>query len=153
MTFPDDLCIGDTLLYNESSVPDTIIDLKTGDTVAHVEGYVGDGISVASRNGIGVNAYPFRFEGLVMVRRLKLPFVKEQADRWFETVKGLPYGWAQLAEFVNVDIESKGLICSVFWDLYLQHGGAFLFAPDYPATKIAPRDFKLSPNAITVYAQ
>ena len=153
MNFPDDLCIGDTLLYNKQSIVNDLIDLKTGDDVAHVEGYVGDGMSVASRNGIGVNIYPFRADGLKMVRRLAVPFDKERADQWFNSgIKGQPYNWAALGEFFNLSIDGQGFICSVFWAWYLWHGGVYLFAPEYSLEKISPRDFKLPRQELkTIY--
>jgi hypothetical protein len=152
MDFPQDLCIGDILLYNTDSIVDDLIDLKTWSDVAHVEIYVGDGWSVASRNGLGVDLYPYRPDSLHKVRRLSVPFDKENADTWFNSgVKGQKYNWASLAEFFNIHIQSQGFICSVFAANYLRYGGCELFAPDYEISKISPRDFELTLQAVTVY--
>jgi len=153
MKLPDDLLPSDILLYGTPDIVDGVIQTYTGSDVAHIEIYHGNGLSLASRNGIGVNAYPYRSDGLRYVRRLVCPFDRHKADAWFYAkAKGLPYGFAGLLTFVNVDIPCTGLICSVFANLYLQNGDALLFADDYPVRKIDPRDFKLTREAITVWA-
>jgi len=153
MKFPDDLLAGDILLYSEPGIVDAVIEVKTADDVAHVEIYHGNGLSVASRNGIGVNAYDMRTNGLMYVRRPLGKFERHLADAWFYAkAKGLPYGFAGLLNFVNVEIPSKGLICSTFADLYLRAGGAFMFSADFPPGKASPRDFKLTGEARTIWA-
>ena len=121
---PTDLQAGDVLLYNSGDITDAIIRWKEGDPdTAHVEVYIGNGKSVASRNGIGVkDVYDFRPAGLVHVRRLRIAdrfapgppglriengadgqqqrddaaFDLEAAMTWFAKVKGAPYGWGDI---------------------------------------------------------
>ncbi len=165
MNLPDDLQAGDILLYDtppvtaadlslseiEGRVSDAVIDLKEGGDVAHIEVYHGAGFSVASRNGLGVNLYPYRASGLKYVRRPMLFFMVESADLWFNNgIKGLPYGWAGLLEFENIDVPSRGLICSTLADLYLIRGGAPMFAPDFPPGKVSPFDFRKTAWATTL---
>jgi len=152
MIFPDDLRPGDILEYNAPDPTDALIDLGTASDVAHIEIYHGYGLSVASRNGIGVNIYQFRSDGLKYVRRPVRVFNLTLADAWFyDGIKGLPYGFAGLLEFVNVDIPCKGLICSTLADLYLKAGMCPMFADDFPAGKASPRDFKLTREAATIW--
>lgn len=153
MNIPQDLESADILLYDTpDNMTDDIIELGTASDVAHIEIYHGNGLSLASRNGIGVNAYDFRLEGLMYVRRLVVPFDQKKADAWFYAgIRGLPYGWAGLLQFVNMEIPCKGLICSSFVDLYLQKGDAPMFADDFPPGKASPRDFKLTRQAATIW--
>ncbi len=153
MTFPDDLCVGDILLYNTQDIVDKIIDLKTAGDVAHVEIYVGDGWSVASRNGVGVNLYPSRLNDIRKVRRLQVPFELSNAMLWFNNgIKGLPYGFTGLLEFENIDWPGKGLFCSQFATMFLAAGGAPMFADDFHPVKVCPFDFEKTRQAATIYS-
>lgn len=137
---------GDVLLYNAPSLVDWVIDTKTGSDVAHVEVYFGEGQSLASRNGIGVNAYALRTDGLVYVRRPKTFFDQTTAGQWFETVRGEGYNFLGLLQFDNIPLNQPNhLFCSAFATLLLRSAGVEVFAPDFPAGKVSPRDFKLSP--------
>jgi len=67
MNFPDDLLLGDVLLYNfPHDLPDDVIDVFTDSDVAHAEIYWGNGLSIAAR-AQGVNVYDFRLDGLMYV--------------------------------------------------------------------------------------
>ena len=66
---------GDILLYGGRGLVDRLIQFRTWSDVSHIEIYVGEGRSVASRNGIGVGKYPLRLpEGIRRVYRLKNKF-------------------------------------------------------------------------------
>jgi cell wall-associated NlpC family hydrolase len=153
MKLPDDLQPGDILLYaTPGDFIDEVIEIFS-DGVAHIEIYHGGGESVASRNGIGVNLYPYRSEGLLYVRRPLGTFQMALADAWFNAgIRGLPYGWAGLLDPVGVDLPSRGLICSTFADFYLSHGGLPQFADDFPAGKAKPGDFRLVRSALTLWS-
>ncbi len=160
MNLPDDLQPGDILLYRTpltagtlvGALVDAAIELKTSGDVAHVEIYHGNGISFASRNGQGVDAYVFRGDGLRYVRRPVGPVNLAAADAWFYNgIKGLPYGWAGLLEFEDIDIPEQGLICSTFADLYLTQGRQPLFADDFPPGKASPFDFRKTRAAFTLW--
>jgi hypothetical protein len=141
MVFPDDLCIGDFLLYHKEGVFNEVIDIKTASDVDHIEVYIGDGASLASRNGIGVNLYPYRADGLIHVRRPVQPFVFAQAEAWFATVKGAPYGWGDILEQANIANTLPGMDCSHFAACLAEAAGCPQFDENYPKDKITPRDF------------
>lgn len=152
MNIPQDLSVGDILLYASPNLVDDAIEWKTGDDVAHVEIYMGNATSWASRNGIGVNTYPFRSEGLVYVRQAVIAINIDQAVKWFENgVKGLPYGFGDLLEVMNIKNNLSGIDCSHFAAALLEVGGCPQFDPRYPKNKITPRDFKTSIQSVQVY--
>jgi hypothetical protein len=62
---------GDVLLYKPKGLFGWLIRVKTWHKIAHVECYVGDGLSVASRDGKGVGKYPLRSSELAVVCRPK----------------------------------------------------------------------------------
>ena len=151
--FPE-LKPGDVLLYGGTDLVSRAIQFRTWDDVAHVEVYVGANKTVASRNGIGVDLYLFRGEGLRYVRRPNGLTPEEFARglSWFSQARGLPYGWADLLRFYLVDVPTKGLICSQFAARFFRKCGSPLFAVDYPEGSESPRDFKVTPAAVTFWA-
>lgn len=179
---PTDLQPGDILLYNSGDISDAIIRWKEGDPdTAHVEVYIGDGKSVASRNGIGVkDIYDFRPAGLVHVRRPGGSATCDQANRaptvgegegfdlssameWFAMVKGAPYGWGDIGAdagliekpedaWIRPEVLLKtGMDCSHFASLFLLAGSRGQFDPAFDARRITPRDFKLSLEAYSIW--
>jgi hypothetical protein len=154
MNFPQDLLPGDVLLYDlPHDLADAVICVDTGSDVAHAELYWGNGLSIAAR-AQGVNAYDFRSVGLMYVRRPVAPFNRSLAEAWFNNgIRGLPYGWEGLLTFINVELPSKGLICSVTDALLLKAGQTPCFADDYPIHKISPRDLKLPRELTTIWTK
>jgi hypothetical protein len=151
MNFPEDLQIGDICLYSTRDLTDEVIELKEGDDIAHIEIYMGNNVSWASRNGIGVNAYPFRPEGLKYVLRPIGHFNEEVATSWFnDGVKGLPYGFGDILESINIKNNLKGVDCSHFAASLLEIAQVPLFNSWYPKNKITPRDFKMVKEAILI---
>jgi len=149
MKFPDDLLRGDICLYRSKDITDEVIIWKEGDdvlSVAHIEIYAGGGQSWASRNGIGVGLYPFRPDGLVIVRRPSWVFDPQgKIDAWFATVKGTEYGWADIAANAGIVISNaKGEDCSHFAAVLMETAGCPQFDLVFPRNEITPRDFKLS---------
>ena len=151
---------GDVLLYNDHSIVDGLICFRTWSDVAHVEVYLGSGLSAASRNGIGVNVYPMRLLDLQYVRRPKDAFDINKAYTFARQMSGTPYGWLDLTEFYGglprwltrlLRLKNEGLICSQFADLQLRAGQVVAFAEDYPAGKVSPRDFLVTPTLDTVW--
>ena len=132
---------GDILLYGGTDLVSRLIQFRTWSDVSHIEIYVGDGRSVASRNGIGVGKYPLRIAGLRRVYR-PVPFNLADSLAWFATVDGTCYGWADLLRFYLIDVPTKGLICSEFGDLFFLHGGLPLFNTNYPAGAACPGDYE-----------
>lgn len=153
MNFPQDLQVGDILLYSSKDVTDAVIEWKTGSDVAHVEVYMGDGISWASRNGIGVNAYPFRPEGLVKVRRPVMRFNVTEATDWFNaSQKNQPYGWGDILATVDIKTNWPGEDCSHFVAALLEVANAPQFHPRYDKKKITPRDFEIVLQSSIIYS-
>jgi len=153
MNIPADLIVGDTLLYTSHDLIDLGIEIKEADDVAHVEVYAGNNTSYASRNGIGVNVYPFRPDGLMYVRRNRGGFNQEEVEKWFNGVKGLAYGWGDIISelepnsvgLYTTDLtQYKGVDCSHFAAALQEVAQTEHFDPMYPKNKISPRDFKLS---------
>lgn len=134
---------GDVLLYKGTGLYGRIIRLKTWHSEGHVEVYAGGGISVASRDGRGVDSYPFRDRDLIHVLRPTVPFDGHAAFTWFRTMRGTRYGWLDLFQFVGVNINAKGIVCSPFATLYLRAGGVPIFNTEQ-AEKIAPFQFLTS---------
>lgn len=151
MKFPQDLKVGDICLYSTLDITDEVIEWKEGDNVAHIEIYIGNNVSWASRNGTGVNAYPFRFSGLKYVLSPVGTFNIDKATKWFnDGVKGLPYGFGDILESINIKNNLKGVDCSHFGSSLLEVAEVPLFNSWYPKNKITPRDFKIVKEAILI---
>lgn len=154
MNFPVPLAPGDILLYSKSDFFGWVTSFRTFSPAVHVELYEGDGYSLASRNGIGVNRYPVRSAQLCAVLRPMLPVNMEALKKWFECpfptfktigVRGRPYGWLDLLRFYGIKLPTDGWICSEFAALAMRAGGLKVFPINYYAGTIDPGDFFLTP--------
>jgi hypothetical protein len=127
---------GDSLLYYGNTPPeqpnhhadfvDWAIAVKTGYFLAHVEIYWGQGMSVASRNGIGVNRYPLRTGGIVCVRRPQGYMDFDAADFWFNnSARGQKYDFKGLLCFYLAVKQGsmKKMFCSEFELRYYRKAG------------------------------
>ena len=159
MTFPNDLKVGDILLYSSHSLVDDLIKWKETGLVAHIEIYAGSSMSWASRNGVGVGPapYSFRSEGLVEVRRPVQYFDGLKAEDYFEiNLKGKPYGFSDI--LANLDIKGKtsnneGVDCSHAAALLLDAAGSPQFAYDYPKNIITPEHYRMVRENFLVFQQ
>jgi hypothetical protein len=147
---------GDVLLYAPSGVFGKIIALKTWSTVSHVEVYVGNGESVASRDGKGVGKYPFRDTELAFALRPRAPFDLAKALAWFQTVDGEGYDWVGLLVFANIRQTGRRdkMWCSNFAARFMRVGlpdDCPLFGAELDADKVAPSTFLSSPNLATFW--
>lgn len=147
MKFPPvELKAGDTLLYFDGSFVDRVIAIKTWSDVGHVEIYAGNGHSYASRNGIGVNVYPLRLDGLRYVLRPNRVFRFELGSIWFEKdAKGQPYNFRDLLQFCLIRTKGKGMICSQFGAEFYKACLYPVFNPMCPSGTIAPAQFLQTP--------
>jgi hypothetical protein len=115
-----DLQPGDCLLYQPRrfSIFGHLIAFKTWHKISHCEMYVGDGISLASRDGIGVGAYETRWSELRYVLKTTAPLDFDALNDWFKTVNGQKYDWWGLLRFVywgGVGAGDNGrMFCSEF---------------------------------------
>jgi hypothetical protein len=151
MNIPEDLRPGDILLYGPFAAESTLdkiidgsIEWKTASDVDHIE-IASDvqGRSWASRNGIGVNSYPFRADGLKYVRR-PLGFEVKEAIRYFMSVDGTPYGFGDIEENIGIENKQPGMDCSHFAAALLEAAFIGQFDKNFDKRKISPRDFLLS---------
>lgn len=132
---------GDTMLYFSRSAVDWAIALKTWTRVAHVEIYDGEGMSVASRNGLGVNRYPVRWLDLAAVRRPKFNPDLVSAERWFSlTARGQKYDWLGLLCFTLAVRQGSPdrMFCSEFWTRWMRKAGCEPFNPAWDADRTPP---------------
>ncbi len=148
---------GDCLLYGPRGLAGWIIAIKTWHRIAHVEIYVGDGRSVASRDGIGVDLYPLR-EDFTQVRRPTQPFDIVAALLWFQTVRGQAYDWWGLVRFVTWGRVStqeeapRAQFCSELATRFYARGGFQPFG-DEDADAIAPAQFATTALLRLIYAK
>lgn len=156
MNLPADLQPGDTLVYGRVSwhdLFDTITCVKTWSKACHVEVYSGNGMSIASRNGKGVNIYPFRPAQLIAVRRPKSAFDWNKGYAWFRnTAQGQKYDWLGLLCFtlaVKQGSPNK-MFCSEFWKNFFQQCGCDVMAPEWPADMTAPAQCLQTPALVTI---
>lgn len=142
MTTYDLLKPGDVLLYKPVGIFGKLIALKTWHPIAHVELYLGKGISSASRDGQGVNFYPWRDTDIAAVMRPKAPFIFDatRAKLLTRLWVGTPYGWWDLLNFAGVSADSKGIVCSPWVTTVLRDNGLQVFNVD-PPNLIAPFQF------------
>jgi uncharacterized protein YycO len=131
---------GDCLLYSPKGVFGKIVQLKTWHPISHVEIYRGMGTSWASRDGQGVNSYPWRNTELAYVLRPTQTLYLTNADAWATLQIGTPYGWLELLEFINITHRGKGMFCSEFACYYYRAAGWPMFPLDLPS-QIAPFQF------------
>jgi hypothetical protein len=150
-----DLRKGDCLLYFTNDLFGWITAIKTWSKVSHVEVYRGEGMSVASRNGIGVNTYPLRTEGLVAVRRPIAKLNMDNAGRWFQvSARFQGYDWFGLLNFYIASKHGspKKMFCSEFATRYYRHGAVQPFDPDWDADRVPPSFFLVSPAFETIWS-
>jgi len=131
---------GDVLLYKPKGLYGWLIRVKTWHPIAHVEIDMGDGMSAASRDGKGPGYYPNRFTDLAYVLRPRVPFDLAAAKRYVDSTIGLPYGWADLLNFIGVTIDARGIVCSPFATEVLRAGGVPVFNSER-SNLIAPFQF------------
>lgn len=145
MNTPTPLFAGDHLLYGRTpwDLFGFITSLKTWSPAVHIEIYEGFGMSLASRNGVGVNSYPYREEQLIAVVRPPNTFEFERGLKWFDGVRGKPYGWLDLLRFVGINIKTNGLICSEFVAMFDRVSLSYPFNLNYPEESVDPGDFLL----------
>jgi hypothetical protein len=161
MVIPSDLKVGDILLYSSLDIFDIVIELKESDGKAHIEIFAGNNESWASRNGIGVNIYPFRSQGLVAVRRPNGIFNKIKVDAWFaDGVRGMKYGWSDILASLAIenagsgttDIKHfNGVDCSHFAAALMEVAECPQFDTGYSKNKITPAESDLSLGSIRVW--
>ncbi len=137
---------GDCLLYRPSDLFGWLIALKTFNMVSHVEVYAGAGESYASRNGFGVDAYPFRDADLCEVYRPRGGINWPAAADWFQRVRGQKYDWLGLLCFTLAVRQGSPdkMFCSECATRLYRAGGVEPFQAEYDADHVPPAYFRSS---------
>lgn len=146
-----ELRVGDICLYEGTGLFSKIVQFNTGSRYSHVEVYDGAGYSLASRDGLGVDRYPFRDRDLSRVLRPHQPYKARNARAWFKTVRGQTYDWmgllvSRIAKWQGR--ENQKQFCSEFAARLLKRGGVECFN-GADADGITPGDFAKS---VALYA-
>ena len=139
---------GDAILYFKNSFFGWMIALKTWTKVAHVEIYRGNNTSFASRDGLGVDQYRLRLDGVAAILRPKTSLDFATADLWFQSyAKGQPYDWLGLLCFTLTRRrgEKNKMFCSEFATRYYRKAGLVPFNPQWHADRVPPSFFLVSP--------
>lgn len=132
---------GDLLAYKPIGPFGLLIRVKTWHSIAHVETYIGNGSSVASRDGVGVALYPLRLKQLAGIYRPVGPFDIEKAMNWFyRKANGQAYDWKGIIGFSTLvkGGDSNKMFCSEFSTRFYRQGGFEPFVAEEDADKIAP---------------
>lgn len=146
---------GDALIYDAKGLFGWIIAIKTWHAIAHCEGYIGFGQSVASRDGIGVGLYPLREDRLRYVLRPNVPFDHARAGAAFRKHwQGQGYDYLGLLRFAwRARVRDRRFdnrqFCSEFLTRWYRAGGIDPFNGE-DADAVAPFQFMLS-NCFAVY--
>jgi hypothetical protein len=149
---------GDILLYRPTGFIGWAIAWRTFSNWAHVEVYVGSGVSVASRNGIGVAKYPLRREQLGKVLRPYAWPDLATGMRWFHAVAdGQRYDFAAILRFmlphiITRDLDLDRQICSAFATRFMRQCGVDIVAKDCDADLVAPSDIAKSATCDVVWS-
>jgi len=151
---PSVLLPGDLLLYRPSTFFGYVIAVKTWSRVSHVEVYIGKNESVGSREKTGVRTYPLRTSNVGFVLRAKHKPDMDSAMLWFfAKAIGQKYDYLGLLCFtlaVNQGSWSKQF-CSEFAKRFMEHSGVEAIARHWPADKVAPGSYLMSPELQIVW--
>jgi len=159
---PKDLLPGDCLLYSPNGFFGFVIAVKSWTWISHVGIYAGEGMSVASRDGIGVNRYPMRTAQLAWVRRPHSQIDFNRGMAWFNQpydpvkhtgIRGQGYDWLGLLCFtlaVRQGSPDKAF-CSEFATRFYRECQFDPFNPDVDADHVAPAEFWESPAFDTIW--
>lgn len=152
MKVEDFLLPGDNLLYKPKGLYGWFIAIKTWHNIAHCEVYVGNGKSVASRDGIGVGLYDVRLNELVWVLRPKEPVLLGVAmDKFRRVYQGQGYDFWGLLRFAwrepisRIRFENKQF-CSELQTRFNRDMGMKNLFNGEDADAIAPFQFLLAPE-------
>lgn len=150
---PNELQPGDCILYRPQPLSrgfigwlfGRLIAIKTWNNISHVEIYVGDGMSVAARDGVGVNRFVTRWHGMARVLRPACSVFMPDAMTWFGGVRGQKYDWKGLLCFtLAVKQGSRDrMFCSEFATRFYRAGHIQVFG-QYDADHVAPAQFLMS---------
>ena len=85
------------------------------------------------------------------MKRPGKPFNVAKATKFFAGLIGLPYGMGDnTADAFGLADGKPGMNCSHTAAVLLESGDADVFDVRFPKNEICPRDFKLTPGAVTL---
>jgi hypothetical protein len=150
----DGLRAGDCLFYGGWDIENLVVGLKTWSRATHIEVFVGNGFSMASRPGTGCHIYPLRKQGIRYILRPAGKLDLENGMAFFHSnMEGLAYGYTDLTQFLpaldwcfkKLGFKVHGIICSQAGDEFYRACAFRAFNTNYPAGMVVPRDFLVSP--------
>jgi uncharacterized protein YycO len=148
----NDFLPGDHLLYSGQSFFARLIKLKTWSRYSHIEIYIGNSLTVTSRDGIGVRIFPFIERNLVTVLRPHGSLDLSKGIKWLDSVVNQKYDWWGILRFFNLGKESQNKqFCSEFCTRFDRACGFKPFAEWYDADKVSPGMFHSSPNFTVIW--
>ena len=144
----DLLLPGDAILYLPTSFFGYGIAIKTFTWRSHVEVYIGDKLSIASRDGVGVGEYKLRETDIGTVLRPTQEMNFKEGLRYFDSVEGEKYDMRAIMCFLMLarSGEGKRQICSEFATNFYRKCGLTPFHEEWPADRTPPSYFLASPN-------
>lgn len=157
MPFTLTLKPGDVLLYRSNGFVGWAIRTKSWSDVNHVETYLGDGLTAASRDFYGVNTYPIYEDTekrqLMYVLRPNVPFMFSEGLAWHKKVIGQKYDLLGLFSsfFSSKGGSSTKQFCSEHAARFAKMAGYYPFGPTYDSDKVSPGMFLASPSYEVVY--
>jgi uncharacterized protein YycO len=145
---------GDHILYRPSSFFGWLIAVKTWTLISHIEVFIGNNQTVASRPGKGVAIFEYDETHAARILRPKTPLNLESGMQWFSTVAGQKYDYWGLLVFVLA--RRKGAadkqFCSELVDRFDNAAGFWPFAPEYAPDRLAPAQFLQSAEFTEVWS-
>lgn len=135
---------GHLLLYRASSIFGYAIAAFSGSRISHIEMYRGDGISYASRDGIGVDEYPLRIKDLDLVLEAVEPLDMNRVAIGFAGKIGHRYDNATIlkhATFGLVGGKPMAEVCSEVQAYLVRVGGLERAFGDKQPDEVKPSDF------------
>jgi hypothetical protein len=149
-----DIQPGDCLLYRPNGIFGWLIALKTWNRISHVEIYAGNGHAFASRDGKGVNLYPFRKAQLAKVLRPTIPLDLSTGCHWFfNGAQGQKYDWKGILVFTLAAAQGAKdkMFCSEFATRFYRMCKFPIFG-NYDADHIAPAQFLMTSQLTEIWS-
>jgi hypothetical protein len=154
---PSTLRAGDVILYRPQGFIGWCIASRTFSNWAHVEVSLGSGVTVASRNFVGVGLYAFNPNRVGRVIRPRGPLNMVSAMGWFDGVVGQRYDYWAIMRFllphcIRRDLDMTRQICSSFAVRFLREAGVDVVAADMDADLVAPSTIAASASCDVVWS-
>lgn len=155
---------GDLLIYSRDSFFGRAIKIKTWSNYSHVETFIGGPTgrqTHAARDsgklwgkpkpGTGVGFFDIQFDGLVLVRRPKMPFNLERARDYMRRVDGERYDVFGIFRFFTIGEQSTDKqFCSEDATRLARAAGVEPFVERLDADLVSPRDLAMTPAYMDV---